>query len=195
MDSGPVSTFQVHEHLRPKVNLSPKTCLSNSNCLKVVIELMWVTNNYLQLCDLYENDSIFDKFECCLSGDGQRVATGSYRSITLFSVIVITASFTVSIELKCLKNLTKTSLLVFARSFCDLSNALTLYLISIFTISAIYSEFSDPFQAVLKQPLWKLAKTPWGIYFSCIWILTSRRPKYFHFSQYVCYLVSHAWYF
>lgn len=33
----------------------------------------------LQLCDLYENDSIFDKFECCLSGDGQRVATGSYR--------------------------------------------------------------------------------------------------------------------
>ncbi|KAI3736000.1 hypothetical protein L6452_15530 [Arctium lappa] len=32
------------------------------------------------LCDLYENDSIFDKFECCLSGDGKRVATGSYRS-------------------------------------------------------------------------------------------------------------------
>lgn len=32
-----------------------------------------------QLCDLYENDSIFDKFECCLSGDGLRVATGSYR--------------------------------------------------------------------------------------------------------------------
>ncbi|KAL9244580.1 hypothetical protein vseg_018347 [Gypsophila vaccaria] len=50
MDSGPVATFQVHEHLRPK------------------------------LCDLYENDSIFDKFECCLSGDGQRVATGSYSN-------------------------------------------------------------------------------------------------------------------
>ncbi|KAL9225593.1 hypothetical protein vseg_001498 [Gypsophila vaccaria] len=50
MDAGPVSTFQVHEHLRPK------------------------------LCDLYENDSIFDKFECCLSGDGQRVATGSYSN-------------------------------------------------------------------------------------------------------------------
>ncbi|KAI4331268.1 hypothetical protein MLD38_029469 [Melastoma candidum] len=48
MDSGPVTTFQVHEYLRPK------------------------------LCDLYENDSIFDKFECCLSGDGMRVATGSY---------------------------------------------------------------------------------------------------------------------
>ncbi|KAG9139789.1 hypothetical protein Leryth_025186 [Lithospermum erythrorhizon] len=51
MDSGPVSTFQVHEHLRPK------------------------------LCDLYENDSIFDKFECCLSGDGLRVATGSYSNL------------------------------------------------------------------------------------------------------------------
>ncbi|XP_012446566.1 serine/threonine protein phosphatase 2A 55 kDa regulatory subunit B beta isoform [Gossypium raimondii] len=51
MDSGPVATFQVHEHLRPK------------------------------LCDLYENDSIFDKFECCLSGDGLRVATGSYSNL------------------------------------------------------------------------------------------------------------------
>ncbi|KAH7686406.1 Protein phosphatase 2A regulatory subunit PR55 protein [Dioscorea alata] len=51
MDAGPVATFQVHEHLRPK------------------------------LCDLYENDSIFDKFECCLSGDGLRVATGSYSNL------------------------------------------------------------------------------------------------------------------
>ncbi|XP_058081792.1 serine/threonine protein phosphatase 2A 55 kDa regulatory subunit B beta isoform-like isoform X2 [Magnolia sinica] len=51
MESGPVSTFQVHEYLRPK------------------------------LCDLYENDSIFDKFECCLSGDGRRVATGSYSNL------------------------------------------------------------------------------------------------------------------
>ncbi|KAF5726169.1 serine/threonine protein phosphatase [Tripterygium wilfordii] len=51
MDSGPVTTFQVHEYLRPK------------------------------LCDLYENDSIFDKFECCLSGDGLRVATGSYSNL------------------------------------------------------------------------------------------------------------------
>ncbi|XP_042412854.1 serine/threonine protein phosphatase 2A 55 kDa regulatory subunit B beta isoform-like isoform X1 [Zingiber officinale] len=51
MDSTPVATFQVHEYLRPK------------------------------LCDLYENDSIFDKFECCLSGDGFRVATGSYSNL------------------------------------------------------------------------------------------------------------------
>ncbi|KAJ0964602.1 hypothetical protein J5N97_025740 [Dioscorea zingiberensis] len=51
MNSGPVAAFQVHEFLRPK------------------------------LCDLYENDSIFDKFECCLSGDGLRVATGSYSNL------------------------------------------------------------------------------------------------------------------
>ncbi|KAJ1411146.1 WD40-repeat-containing domain superfamily [Sesbania bispinosa] len=51
MDSGPVATFQVHEYLRPK------------------------------LCDLYENDSIFDKFECCLSGDGLGIATGSYSNL------------------------------------------------------------------------------------------------------------------
>ena len=40
MDSAPVATMDVHEHIRPK------------------------------LCDLYENDAIFDKFECVLSGDG-----------------------------------------------------------------------------------------------------------------------------
>lgn len=51
MESAPVSTFKVHEHLRPK------------------------------LCDLYENDSIFDKFDCCPSGDGLRVATGSYSNL------------------------------------------------------------------------------------------------------------------
>jgi serine/threonine-protein phosphatase 2A regulatory subunit B len=35
----------------------------------------------LQLCDLYENDCIFDKFDCCLSGDGQHVVTGSYSNL------------------------------------------------------------------------------------------------------------------
>lgn len=38
---------------------------------------------HLQLCDLYENDSIFDKFECCISGNGLRAATGSYRYVPL----------------------------------------------------------------------------------------------------------------
>lgn len=51
MESSPIATFKVHEHLRPK------------------------------LCDLYENDSIFDKFECSLSGDGLHVATGSYSNM------------------------------------------------------------------------------------------------------------------
>ncbi|CAJ0564932.1 unnamed protein product, partial [Mesorhabditis spiculigera] len=39
MESSPVETYPVHEHLRSK------------------------------LCQLYENDSIFDKFECGWSGD------------------------------------------------------------------------------------------------------------------------------
>ena len=38
-----------------------------------------------QLCDLYENDCIFDKFDCCVDGTGERMATGSYSN--LFSVI------------------------------------------------------------------------------------------------------------
>ncbi|KAJ0229845.1 Serine/threonine protein phosphatase 2A 55 kDa regulatory subunit B alpha isoform [Hirschfeldia incana] len=72
MDSGPVSTFQVHEHLRPK------------------------------LCDLYENDSIFDKFECCLSGDGLRVATGSYSN--LFRVFGVSPGSTETTTLEASRN-------------------------------------------------------------------------------------------
>ena len=51
MDSKPVATVNIHEHLRPK------------------------------LCDLYENDSIFDKFQCCVNHDGSQVATGSYGNV------------------------------------------------------------------------------------------------------------------
>ncbi|XP_076960305.1 serine/threonine protein phosphatase 2A 55 kDa regulatory subunit B beta isoform-like isoform X1 [Bidens hawaiensis] len=72
MDSGPVSTFQVHEYLRPR------------------------------LCDLYENDSIFDKFECCLSGDGKRVATGSYSN--LFCVFGSSPNSTEDTTLEASKN-------------------------------------------------------------------------------------------
>ncbi|KAI9595033.1 protein phosphatase 2A regulatory B subunit [Syncephalis fuscata] len=48
METKPVKTINIHEHLRNK------------------------------LCDLYENDCIFDKFECIFSGDGRSVMTGSY---------------------------------------------------------------------------------------------------------------------
>lgn len=34
-----------------------------------------------KLCDLYENDCIFDKFECSISGDGQNFITGSYNNL------------------------------------------------------------------------------------------------------------------
>lgn len=35
----------------------------------------------LQLCNLYENDCIFDKFECAVSGDANNVLTGSYSNM------------------------------------------------------------------------------------------------------------------
>jgi len=50
MDKQPVKTIPIHEHLRPR------------------------------LCDTYENDSIFDKFEVVFSGDGSNVMTGSYNN-------------------------------------------------------------------------------------------------------------------
>uniref|UniRef100_A0A914DLS3 Serine/threonine-protein phosphatase 2A 55 kDa regulatory subunit B n=1 Tax=Acrobeloides nanus TaxID=290746 RepID=A0A914DLS3_9BILA len=50
MESRPVETYHVHDYLRSK------------------------------LCALYENDSIFDKFECCWSGDDRHIITGSYNN-------------------------------------------------------------------------------------------------------------------
>jgi len=51
MPNRPVKTINVHEHLRSK------------------------------LCDLYENDCIFDKFECMFNGDGSQILAGSYSNI------------------------------------------------------------------------------------------------------------------
>jgi len=50
MENKPVETYQVHEYLRSK------------------------------LCSLYENDCIFDKFECAWSGDDRQIMTGSYNN-------------------------------------------------------------------------------------------------------------------
>ncbi|XP_076908454.1 serine/threonine protein phosphatase 2A 55 kDa regulatory subunit B beta isoform-like isoform X2 [Bidens hawaiensis] len=93
MDAGPVSTFQVHEYLRPK------------------------------LCDLYENDSIFDKFECCLSGDGQRVATGSYSN--LFRVFGSVPTSTEATTLEASKNPMRRQVQTPARPTRSLSSSLT----------------------------------------------------------------------
>ena len=50
MERKPVETYPVHEYLRGK------------------------------LCSLYENDFIFDKFECGWNGDDSSVITGSYNN-------------------------------------------------------------------------------------------------------------------
>ncbi|KAI8474072.1 MAG: PP2A-twin subunit [Monoraphidium minutum] len=50
MEAAPVATLSVHEPLRQR------------------------------LCDLYENDCIFDKFDCCMNGDATHVASGSYSN-------------------------------------------------------------------------------------------------------------------
>ncbi|KAF4362079.1 serine/threonine protein phosphatase 2A 55 kDa regulatory subunit B beta isoform isoform X2 [Cannabis sativa] len=93
MDSGPVSTFQVHEYLRPK------------------------------LCDLYENDSIFDKFECCLSGDGLRVATGSYSN--LFRVFGCAPGSTEATTLEASKNPMRRQVQTPSRPSRSLSSSIT----------------------------------------------------------------------
>ena len=49
-EARPVHTFRIHDQLKSK------------------------------LCDLYENDCIFDKFECSVGGDGDHFMTGSYHN-------------------------------------------------------------------------------------------------------------------
>lgn len=51
METSPILTIPVHEHLQAR------------------------------LCDLHENDCIFDKFQCCFSADGGSLLTGSYNSL------------------------------------------------------------------------------------------------------------------
>eukprot|EP01128_Nolandella_sp_AFSM9_P010554 TRINITY_DN7318_c0_g1_i1.p1 TRINITY_DN7318_c0_g1~~TRINITY_DN7318_c0_g1_i1.p1 ORF type:complete len:430 (-),score=95.12 TRINITY_DN7318_c0_g1_i1:91-1329(-) len=50
MENHPLKVIKFHDHLIPK------------------------------LCDLYENDSIFDKFECSWNGESNRLLTGSYNN-------------------------------------------------------------------------------------------------------------------
>ncbi|XP_050087306.1 serine/threonine-protein phosphatase 2A 55 kDa regulatory subunit B alpha isoform isoform X1 [Anopheles aquasalis] len=50
METKPIETYPVHEYLRTK------------------------------LCSLYENDCIFDKFECCWNGNDTAIMTGSYNN-------------------------------------------------------------------------------------------------------------------
>lgn len=50
MDSGPLLTLPIHDHIRPR------------------------------LCELYENDAVFDKFECSFNHDGSSIISGSYSN-------------------------------------------------------------------------------------------------------------------
>lgn len=50
MDSGPLMTLPIHDHIKPR------------------------------LCDLYDNDSVFDKFECSFNYDGSSILSGSYNN-------------------------------------------------------------------------------------------------------------------
>ena len=60
MEARPVKTIPIHDHLRGK------------------------------LCDLYENDCIFDKFECIWGGDDKYVLPLGMRIIICWLIIVDT---------------------------------------------------------------------------------------------------------
>jgi len=49
-----------------------------------------------RLCDLYENDCIFDKFDCCMNGTAKYVASGSYNNT--FRVFGVSDTTDVTLE-------------------------------------------------------------------------------------------------
>ncbi|XP_060967970.1 serine/threonine protein phosphatase 2A 55 kDa regulatory subunit B beta isoform isoform X2 [Cannabis sativa] len=82
MDSSPVAIYKIHENLRPKFILKAYRLNMHAN----MSLLLSPDINFWQLCELYDNDCIFDKFACCLSGDGMHYATGSYSNhLRIFS--------------------------------------------------------------------------------------------------------------
>ena len=47
-----------------------------------MVHFLFQVHEYLRskLCSLYENDCIFDKFECCWNGNDTAIMTGSYNN-------------------------------------------------------------------------------------------------------------------
>ncbi len=71
METKPVETYTVRMALSRSLNGSLHCRIL---CLQV--------HEYLRskLCSLYENDCIFDKFECCWNGSDSAIMTGSYNN-------------------------------------------------------------------------------------------------------------------
>jgi len=119
--------------------------------------------HYFQLCDLYENDSIFDKFECCLSGDGLRVATGSYG---YFFHPLLTAC--VILQKSCLLTLP----------------------FPVSSTAVIYFVFLVVLLEAWRQQLWKQVGIQWGIFYMCLLILVIISSLLCHGLGLVCALTS-----
>ncbi|XP_077543790.1 protein phosphatase 2 regulatory subunit tws isoform X1 [Haemaphysalis longicornis] len=84
MDNKPVECYNVHEYLRTK------------------------------LCSLYENDCIFDKFECCWNGTDSSIMTGSYNNF--FRVFDRTGKRDVTLEAS--REIAKPRTVLKARKVC-----------------------------------------------------------------------------
>lgn len=79
METKPIEYYPVRSmelscpiHLRCRVVL----------CICYVCLFLSQVHEYLRskLCSLYENDCIFDKFECCWNGNDTAIMTGSYNN-------------------------------------------------------------------------------------------------------------------
>ena len=73
----------------------PIACIKGNSLLPSVSFFMFLSVP-LQLCDLYENDCIFDKFDCCMNGTAKYVASGSYNNT--FRVFGVSDTTDVTLE-------------------------------------------------------------------------------------------------
>lgn len=76
-----VKVWDLHMETKP-IECYPVWFLFTFSFLPLIIILCLQVHEYLRpkLCSLYENDCIFDKFECCWNGTDSSIMTGSYNN-------------------------------------------------------------------------------------------------------------------
>jgi hypothetical protein len=99
-----------------------------------------IQNSFISKHRSYETDSIFDKFQCCFSGDGNNFASGSYQSLfhvydrnskvcpccLLHELITLTPYFSRIRAMKQTQRARKRSLCRKSASFLDVAGAAVL---------------------------------------------------------------------
>ena len=140
MDSGPVATFQVHEYLRPKVNIISRFC--------VHFQFAYTRRIQPSLETFFLWFLIF-------------YSSVIYMKMTQFS----TSSNVVWVEMDCAWPLVHTGIYSLFRGFISYCGLMLVLIVPclFYVPPAIFFVYLVVLLEAMKQQLWKLVKIRWGI--------------------------------